>query len=218
VPRRTRRPSWLDPRLIVGILMVLGSVLFGAKVVSSARSTQIMWGTARSLDAGSVVRADDLKAMRVRLLDGAAAYLPTRTAVVGQTVVRHLAAGELLPRAALGATAPGTTITVPLDTQVAPKIQRGQRIRLWVSTKSCTAVTVLDDITVQDVQTGGSSAFSSASAQSAVIRVSPALAQRVAVALALDGAQIRAGIVDGPASGTPNDRLPTLAGCTAKKS
>src|SRR3569833_1239839 len=35
-PRRVRPPRWLDLRLVLGVLLVLGSVLVGARVVGAA--------------------------------------------------------------------------------------------------------------------------------------------------------------------------------------
>ncbi|MEP6598828.1 MAG: SAF domain-containing protein [Actinomycetota bacterium] len=217
VPRRVRTPQWLDLRLVAGIALVLVSVVIGAEVVSSADSTQTMWAAARDLAPGSVLTAADLTPIRVRLPDGAGRYLSTRTALAGKTVNRQLSAGELLPRAALGATSAATTVTVPLDAAAAPTIERGRRIELWVTTKTCSAVPILDDVTVQDVQSGRGSAFASGVTQSVVIRVPAALAQRVITALALDGARVRAGILDGAPTADANSRLSPLDGCAAKK-
>jgi hypothetical protein len=86
-----------------------------------------------------------------------------------------------------------------------------------VSTRSCSAIAVLADVTVQDVQSTGGGAFSSGSAQGVVIRVPAPLAGRVITALALDGAVIRAGILSGAAAaGAPNDDLPPLDSCAKK--
>lgn len=196
---------------------MLASVLIGAKVVSAADSTRTVWAAAHDLGPGSVLTPADVTSARVRLADGADHYLATAAAVTGKTVNRAVAAGDLLPSSALGATSPGTTVTVPLDAAAAPTIERGKRIELWVTTKTCSAVPILDDVTVQDVQAGGGSAFASGATQSVVIRVPAPLAQRVVTALALDGARIRAGILDGVPAADANSRLTALDGCTPKK-
>ena len=87
------------------------------------------------------------------------ALLPTESTsaqdyVVGKTVASQLFDGQPLLRPALKATAPATTLTVPLTSDQAPRIVRGQRIELWLSSKTCRASVVLPSVAVQDVQTG----------------------------------------------------------------
>ncbi len=211
VPRRVRTPKWLDLRLIAGVVLVLASVVVGAKVVASSDSTQRMWAASRDLAAGSVLTTSDVRLVRVRLPESAGSYLGPGAQPRGQMLSRPLATGELVPRSALGDVSAGTTITVPVDAQNAPKVTRGQRIQLWLSTASCSAVTVVADVTVQDVQSGGGGAFAAGDGQSLVIRVPPALAARVVTALAFPDAVIRAGILDGTAGS--NAELAPLAGC-----
>lgn len=216
-PRRVRAPKWLDLRLVAGVVLVLASVLLGARVISSANASDSVWAVSRDLAPGTVLSAGDLSEVHVRLPAGADAYLPVHTVVLGQSVTRQVTAGELLPRAALAATDAATTITVPLASTSAPHVQRGQRIQLWVSTRSCSAIAVLADVTVQDVQSTGAGAFSSGSTQGVVIRVPAPLAGRVITALALDGAVIRAGILSGAAATSdPNNDLPPLDSCAKK--
>src|SRR3954447_20447425 len=100
-PRRVRTPRWLDLRLVLGVLLVLGSVLLGARVVSAAHATVPVWSAAGDLAAGTVLTKDDLVAVDVRLDDAAAAYLSTTTRPAGRTLSRAVSAGELLPRATL---------------------------------------------------------------------------------------------------------------------
>src|SRR3712207_7134950 len=45
-PRRVRPPRWLDLRLVLGVLLVLGSVLLGARVVGAADATVPVWAVA----------------------------------------------------------------------------------------------------------------------------------------------------------------------------
>src|SRR3954469_9247467 len=77
VPRRVSPPRWLDLRLVLGVLLVLGSVLLGARVVSAADATVPVWALATDLAAGSELTAADLVAVDVRLDDAAGAYLST---------------------------------------------------------------------------------------------------------------------------------------------
>jgi hypothetical protein len=198
-------------------VLVLASVLAGARVVSAADKTERMWAAVHDLAPGSVLGAQDVTPVRVRLPDGGGHYLPTAVPVLGKTVARQLSAGELVPQTALETSAPATTVTVPLATANAPKISRGQRIELWVTTKTCGAVPVLDSVTVQDVQAATGGAFGTGSTQNVVVRLAPEHAQRLVTALALDGAVIRAGILDGPTSSDANLHLQPLDGCVTKR-
>src|SRR5690242_1627018 len=74
VPRRVRPPRWLDLRLVLGVLLVLGSVLVGARVLSSADATVPVWAASGDLAAGTALTADDVVAVDVRLDDAAGAY------------------------------------------------------------------------------------------------------------------------------------------------
>src|SRR5262249_1760915 len=110
-PGRVQPPRWLSVRLLLGVLLVLASVLIGARVVASADSTTRMWAASRQLGPGVVLAASDLKPVRVRLPDGDGSYVRVVESVVGKTINAQVGAGALLPRAALGVTEPATTVT-----------------------------------------------------------------------------------------------------------
>jgi SAF domain-containing protein len=204
-------------RLVLGVVLVLGSVLIGAKIVSSANHTYRMLAATRDLAAGTLLSTDDVTAIRVQVPDhGDGIYLPSDADVTGKQLNRPLADGELLPAAALSRPAALTTLTVPFTADAAPTLSPGQRVEIWLATKACaSSVVLLADVAVQDVHASAGTSFSSAGGQNVVISVPPELAGRVVGALALDGATIRAGILTGPAQPGANDRLPPLNACPA---
>jgi SAF domain len=214
-PRRIAAPSWLDLRLVLGVLLVLGSVLVGARVVSSARNTYPAVAVRRDLAAGTVLTARDLRLAQVQLpARGHGIYLPRLSDAVGRQLNHSVGAGELLPADAIARPARQTTVTVPLAEGAAPDLHKGQRIELWVSTKTCTSVVVLPDVTVQAVHADTGGSFSSGTgSQDVVISVPPALADRVITALALDEATVRAGVLTGTPAPGSNNALPDLAVC-----
>ncbi len=131
-PRRVRPPRWLDLRLVLGVLLVLGSVLLGARVVSAADATVPVWAVAGDLAAGTELSTDDLVAVDVRLDSAAAAYLATSTRPEGRTLSRAVRAGELLPRSALED--PSELVQVALPVQagyVPPSLTRGQLVDVY---------------------------------------------------------------------------------------
>jgi hypothetical protein len=204
-------------RLVIGVVLVLGSVVLGAKIVSGANHTYRMLAVTRDLAAGTLLSHDDIKAVRVQLPDrGHGLYLSGDADVLGQQLNRSLASGELLPAAALGTAAALTTVTVPFTADNAPTLAPGERVEIWLSTKACASVVLLADVTVQDVHIATGGSFSANSGQNVVVSLAPGLAGRVVGALARDGATIRAGILTGPVQGAANDALPDLDACPAR--
>jgi hypothetical protein len=217
-PRRIATPTWFDLRLVLGVVLVLGSVLIGARIVSNARHTYPTVALRRDLAAGTVLTAHDVEVAQVQLPDrGAGVYLPKLADAVGKQLNRAVGAGELLPADAVAKPVPQTTITVSLAGGAAPDLRKGQRIELWVSTKTCSSLVVLPDVTVQAVRADTGGSFSSGTGgQDVVISVAPALADRVITALALDGATVRAGVLVGEpaAAGGSDAGLSDLEACS----
>lgn len=217
-PRRIATPSWLDVRLIVGIVLVLGSVLAGAKIVSSANKTYAAVAARRDLEAGTILTENDLTVARVQLPGhGAGVYLSRIDAAVGRQLSRPVSAGELLPGAALDSLPARTTVTVPLGAGNAPDLHKGERIELWVSSSTCSSLVLLPDVTVQAVRADTAGSFGAADdGQDVVISVAPDLADRVVEALALDQAQLRAGVLVGAGAAARQgaaEPLPDLDSC-----
>jgi hypothetical protein len=132
VPRRVRPPRWLDLRLVLGVLLVLGSVLLGARVVSAADATVPVWSATGDLAPGTELTADDLVAVDVRLDAAADAYLSAGTRPEGRTLSRSVRAGELVPRSALEE--PDELVQIALPVQagfVPPGLDRGQLVDVY---------------------------------------------------------------------------------------
>jgi hypothetical protein len=135
VPRRVRAPRWLDLRLVLGVLLVLGSVLLGARVVTAADATVPVWSVTGDLAAGTEIAAADLVAVEVRLGDAAGAYLAAGTDPAGRTLARAVRAGELLPRSALEEPADLVQVALPVQAgYVPPGLTRGQVVDVYAVT------------------------------------------------------------------------------------
>jgi len=148
-PRRVRPPRWLDLRLVLGVLLVLASVLLGARIVSAADATVPVWAVAQDLAAGTELSTDDLVAVDVRLDDTARAYLSTRTRPEGRTLAYAVRKGELLPRTALEeAKGVEELVQLALPVQsgyVPPGLARGQLVDVFaVADPAAGATTVAD--------------------------------------------------------------------------
>ncbi|MEZ0165539.1 hypothetical protein AB2L27_12325 [Kineococcus sp. LSe6-4] len=150
--RRVGAPSWRDPRLLVGLLLVTGSVVLGSVVVGRAQGTTAVWGLAHAVGAGQTLTASDLTVVQVRLDPATAGrYVPADVpagSVAGEGVValRGLGAGELLPRASVGAADDLTArpVTVPVEGAVPPGVAVGSLVDLWVVPAGTDGVVTVD--------------------------------------------------------------------------
>jgi hypothetical protein len=146
VPRRVRPPRWLDLRLVLGVLLVLGSVLLGARVVAAADATVPVWSAAGDLAAGTQLAAEDLVAVDVRLDDVAGAYLATSTRPEGRTLARAVRSGELLPRTALEEPAELVQLALPVQAgYVPPGLDRGQVVDVYAVADPAAGATAAGD-------------------------------------------------------------------------
>ncbi|MGY1821204.1 SAF domain-containing protein [Geodermatophilus sp. SYSU D00079] len=149
VPRRVRPPRWLDLRLVLGLLLVLGSVLLGARVVSAADATVPVWSATGDLAAGTVLTAADLVAVDVRLDGAAEAYLAASTRPEGRTLARAVGAGELVPRASLEEPAELVQVALPVQAAyVPPGLVRGQVVDVYAVADPAVGATGPSDVSL----------------------------------------------------------------------
>ena len=135
VANRLRRPGWRDPRLLAGVAMVAGSVALGSWVVQGAERTTQVYVARDTLAPGSAIGVSGLGVAQVRLGDVDVTRYVTVADGLPQDVValRVVAAGELVPRAALGSAADLDVRPVPIAVTVAPSadLVAGSLVDLW---------------------------------------------------------------------------------------
>lgn len=134
--RRLQRPSWRDARLVVGVLLVLLSILGGARLVASLDDTTPVYAAARPLLPGQEVVGADLVTVDVRLADAGGRYVDARQNLQpGTYALRMVQVGELLPLSAIGSAreASDKTVTVPIDPAAASTLSVGTVVDIWVS-------------------------------------------------------------------------------------
>lgn len=135
---RLRAPSWKDGRLIVGVLIVVLSVVVGARVVAAAGRTEPVYSAAADLPSGHRLGRDDLRVVSVHLAAGSAGYLSARTSLPpGTVLVRPIGAGELVPVAALGPASALTLrpVVVPVPEPLPAGFRPGAVVDLWSAAK-----------------------------------------------------------------------------------
>lgn len=134
--QRLRRPSWRDPRLAVGVTLVLLSVVLGVFVIGAADETEPAFAVTRTLTPGDAVEPDALRVVQVRIDDLDGAYLSADESLAdGFVVTRAVGEGELLPRAALGdvGAVEVRPVGVPLDGPLPAGLRKGAVVDVWVA-------------------------------------------------------------------------------------
>lgn len=130
---RVRRPSWRDPRLLTGLVLIALAVAAVVMIVQRADTTQPFYAAARDLAPGAVIADGDLVVVHVRV--SSAEYVPQSDAVVGRVLSRTIGAGELVPASALidaggySARAIAVNSAMPL----ADGVGVGSLVDLWVT-------------------------------------------------------------------------------------
>ncbi|MFC4245248.1 hypothetical protein ACFOYW_17905 [Gryllotalpicola reticulitermitis] len=159
VPRP--RPTWREPRFLLGLLLVVVSVVGVAGLVAVSDRSVRAFAARHVLVAGDELTTDDVVPVRVRLGQTGAAYLmsaPRSGAVVTRTVAR----GELIPLSAVGEASAQTetSVVVALGGALPGAVDAGATVDVWAAAPSA--------------QNGGSLRFDAPS-----VRVSAATVVRV---------------------------------------
>ena len=145
VAARLERPRWRDRRLVVGVVLILLAVLLGARVLSTRAATTAVLIAARPLAAGQTISAGDLRVAGVHLGGATSAYWPAAdlAGLSGHPLTTTVAAGDLLPRSAVGATAdptPTRVVSLPVDPARLPILAAGDLVDVFATTKATSTV------------------------------------------------------------------------------
>lgn len=103
LPRRALRDLsiYFSPRYILGLLLILASFGSAFVITSAAERSISVWAANVDLAPGAIIKAEDLSAVRIRLIDNASQYLSTSAELVGAAVIRPIGAAELIPALAV---------------------------------------------------------------------------------------------------------------------
>lgn len=123
----------------LGLLLVAGSVVVGARTLAAADDTTTVWAVRADRGAGTPVTTDDLEPRRIRFADDATArrYFAASGALPDDLVLaRPVGAGELLARSAVGPAGEAKRLSVPLEVdpnRVPPQVRAGSVVDVWIS-------------------------------------------------------------------------------------
>jgi Flp pilus assembly protein CpaB len=191
--RRIGRPTWINARTVLGLVLFTVAFVAGQRLVSAAQTTTGVWAVARDLGSGIVLDESDLTIVDVKLeSDQLSSYLLAGETVEGAVLVRPLHAGELVPTSATAAgdgAVPGRSLTIP----VAPEHANGGDLRpgdlvdvlgtFGAGSERARTVVLVSGVEVVDLLTAGGLVAGEQSAVGVTVAVTPEDAQRLVFAI-----------------------------------
>lgn len=133
---RLRRPSWRDPRLIAGVLLVVLSVVGIVLLVRSLDRTEGYWAASADLVPGSALSSEHFTVVQAQLGDATDGYLrATEPAPVGAYVQGTVRRGELVPAESVVQADPEgrQPVSLALQDQLPQGIAPGDRVDVWIA-------------------------------------------------------------------------------------
>lgn len=133
---RLKRPSWKDPRLLVGVLLVLASVIGVISLVGSADKTTEVYAARDSIAVGEKLSEDNVVRAKVRLGDTEEHYVTVESGLPeGLVAVQRIGKNQLVPRESLGRVdaLDRKPVTVTIEESLPDQAVAGTRVDVWVA-------------------------------------------------------------------------------------
>lgn len=131
---RSRRRLRIEPRLLVGVALVAGSIAGVHFVLAAADRTVEVYQAVGALVPGDRLDGSRLRLVAVSLGAAADGYLaPGGLPEEGAVVTRSIAAGELIPTAALGRGAGNdhAAVILPVQGALPAAVRPGVLVEIW---------------------------------------------------------------------------------------
>lgn len=131
---RSGRGFGVDPRLLIGLVLVVGSVSGVVAIVSTADETVQVYSARTALAPGDRIEPTDLDTSDVRLAGVGTLYLvPGDVPNDGFVVTRPVNVGELIPASAVGSVSGLRLTSLVLDVNgaLAASIEPGSTVDVW---------------------------------------------------------------------------------------
>lgn len=131
-PRRLVAP---DPRLLIGLALVVASVVGTVGLILALDDTIEVYAAPDALTPGERLEADELEIVAVRLDAASPRYLRPGDLTDSVVVTRTVGAGELVPAAAVAPSelAGTTSLVLSVGGAVARAIEPGATVDVWAA-------------------------------------------------------------------------------------
>lgn len=133
---RLKRPSWKDPRLLVGILLVLASVVGVISLVGSADQTTEVYAARDSIAVGEKLTPDNVTRIKVRLGETEENYVTVESGLPeGVVAVQRIGKNQLVPKESLGKVdvLDRKPVAVTIEETLPAQAVAGTRVDVWVA-------------------------------------------------------------------------------------
>ena len=133
---RLRRPSWKDPRLLIGILLVLVSVAGVVFLINGADRTTEVYAARDGIAVGEELTPENVVRARVRLGDTEQHYIPVESGLPeGVVAVQRIGKDQLVPRASLGEVddLDRKPVAISIEETLPSQAVAGARVDVWVA-------------------------------------------------------------------------------------
>lgn len=171
---RIKRPSWRDPKLLVGLALIAFSVVAVATVIQGADTTAPYYSARHTLTPGTVITEADVTLVNVRV--GTGTYLAADAAAPwGQVVTRVVGPGELIPASSLVPQDEFDSRPVAVRTSLplGEAIARGSIVDVWLTVETedgPESTQIAEGLIVEQVDRAGG-AFSVANSETVYVVV-----------------------------------------------
>ncbi len=133
---RLKRPSWRDPRLLVGVLLVLVSIAGVVFLVGSADRTTEVYAARDGIAVGERLTPENVVRAKVRLGDTEQHYIAVADGLPQDVVaMQRIGKDQLVPRSILGEVdrLDRKPVALTIDQTLPAQAVAGARVDVWVA-------------------------------------------------------------------------------------
>lgn len=133
---RLKRPSWKDPRLWIGILLVLVSVSAVVLLLGAAERTVDAYVSTEDIAVGQRVNINSLSRVKVRLNELQGSYYLSADQFPSEGVaIQVIRKGQLIAKSSVAKadSLNRKPVAVTLEQKLPETAQRGDRVDIWVA-------------------------------------------------------------------------------------
>lgn len=132
------RRTWMDPRLVIGVALVVASLIGVWLVVQQSSRTESAWSATRTLLPGESIAEGDVRPVALRMPQSHDRYLAGSTDPIGLIVAATVGEGEVLPLRAVGeaSSADRAAVVIDLDGALPRAVRAGALVDVWTAAPS----------------------------------------------------------------------------------
>jgi hypothetical protein len=133
---RLKKPSWKDPRLLLGVLLVLASVAGVVSLVGAADQTTEVYAAKGPIAVGEKLTGDNVNRVKVRLGDVESRYVTAESGLPeGLVALQRIGPDQLVPKESLGKADAlnRKPVAINIDEALPEQATAGSRVDAWVA-------------------------------------------------------------------------------------